>query len=370
MKIALVHDYLNQYGGAERVLEVLCEIFPEAPIYTLLYDEAATGHVFKGREIHTSFLQKIPFARKHHRIFPLFMPLAIEQFDLSEFDIVLSNSASFAKGVITKPHTRHISYCMTPTRFLWDDSHRFIDEFKYPWPIKKLVPLFITYLRIWDKEAACRVDKFVAISNFVKARIKKYYERDAQVIYPPVYTQKYKIAGKIDDYFLMVGRLVSYKRFDLAIKVFNAIGKPLKIVGDGPERRRLEKLARSNIEFLGLVSDYKMPEIYSRAQAVIFPQVEDFGLVPIEAMASGRPVIAYRGGGALETVIDLKEAAALGVSGPTGIFFDDQTEISLAQAIGKYYQTTWDPKAIREHALKFDKEIFKEKILNLLTKSL
>jgi len=162
---------------------------------------------------------------------------------------------------------------------------------------------------------------------------------------------------------------VSYKRFDLAIKVFNAIGKPLKIVGDGPERQRLEKLARSNIEFLGLVSDYKMPEIYSRAQAVIFPQVEDFGLVPIEAMASGRPVIAYRGGGALETVIDPEKAATLGAGGPTGIFFDDQTEISLAQAIGIYYQTTWNPKAIREHALKFDKEIFKGKILNLLTKS-
>ncbi len=349
------------------MLEALCEIFPDAPIYTLLYDEAATGRVFKGREIHVSFLQKIPFARKHHRVFPLLMPLAIEQFDLSEFDIVLSNSASFAKGVITKPHTRHISYCMTPTRFLWDDSHRFIDEFKYPWPIKKLVPIFITYLRIWDKEAACRVDKFVAISDFVRARIKKYYERDAQVIYPPVSTHKYKIADKIGDYFLMVGRLVSYKRFDLAVKVFSAIKKPLKIVGDGPERKRLEKIARSassgqagkNIQFLGLVSDYKMPEIYSHAQAVIFPQIEDFGIVPLEAMASGRPVIAYRDGGALETIIN----------GKTGIFFDEQTEISLAQAIGQYYQTDWDPQAIRSHALKFDKETFREKILKLLTRT-
>ncbi len=370
MRIALVHDYLNQYGGAERVLEALCEIFPDAPIYTLLYDERATGHVFKGREIHTSFLQKIPFARKHHRVFPLLMPLAIEQFDLSEFDIVLSNSASFAKGVITKPHTKHINYCMTPTRFLWDDSHRFIDEFKYPWPIKKLVPLFITYLRIWDKEAAYRVDEFIAISDFVRTRIKKYYERDAQVIYPPVSAHKYKIADKIGDYFLMVGRLVSYKRFDLAVKVFSAIKKPLKIVGDGPERKRLEKIARqnfssknlggqarSNIEFLGLVSDYKMPEIYNRAQAVIFPQVEDFGIVPLEAMASGRPVIAYRGGGALETVAE----------GETGIFFDEQTEISLAQAIGEYYQTDWDSHAIRTHALKFDEEVFRAKIAELLT---
>lgn len=366
MKIALVHDYLNQYGGAERVLEVLCEIFPEAPIYTLLYDEQATGGVFKGREIYTSFLQKTPFARKHHRIFPLLMPLAVEQFDFSYYDFVFSISASFTKGIITKPRTKHINYCLTPTRFLWDDSHRYIDEFRYLWPIRKLVPFFITYLRLWDKEAAMRVDQFVGISNFVKTRIKKYYNRSADVIYPPVETQRFYISDDVDDYFLMVGRLVPYKRFDLAVKVFSAIGKSLKIIGDGPERKRLEKMARStssgqagqNIEFLGLVSDYKMPEIYSRAQAVIFPQEEDFGIVPLESMASGRPAIAYRGGGALETILE----------GKTGIFFDDQTEIALAQAIGQYYQTPWNPVAIRTHALKFDKEIFKAKIVDLLSR--
>lgn len=359
MKIALVHDYLNQYGGAERVLEVLCEIFPDAPIYTLLYDERATGGVFKNREIHTSFLQKIPFSRKHHRIFPLLMPLAIEQFDLSYFDVVLSVSASFAKGIVTKPHTRHINYCLTPTRFLWDDSHRYIDEFKYPWPIRKLVPFFITYLRIWDKEAAMRVDKFVAISDFVKTRIKKYYDADSEVIYPPVDAYKYKIFAQLDDYFLMVGRLVPYKRFDLAVKVFTAMGKPLKIVGDGPERRHLEKIAGKNVEFLGLVSDYKMPEVYGRAQAIIFPQEEDFGIVPLEAMAAGRPVIAYRGGGAVETIAE-----------QTGIFFDEQTEISLARAVGQYYQQKWQPQFIREHALKFDRAVFKEKIAKLTEESI
>ena len=223
MKIALVHDYLNQYGGAERVLEVLCEIFPDAPIYTLLYDERATGGVFKNREIQTSFLQKIPFARKHHRIFPLLMPLAVEQFDLSYFDVVLSVSASFAKGIITKPHTRHINYCLTPTRFLWDDSHRYIDEFRYSWPIRKLVPFFITYLRIWDKEAAMS-GPICGNLKFRKNKDKKYYDCDAGIIYPPVETQKYYISDKIDDYFLMVGRLVPYKRFDLAVKVFSAIG--------------------------------------------------------------------------------------------------------------------------------------------------
>ncbi len=359
MKIALVHDYLNQYGGAERVLEALCEIFPEAPIYALLYNEAATGHVFKDREIHTSFLQKIPFARKHHRLFPFLMPLAIEQFDLSYFDVVISVSASFAKGVITKPHTLHINYCLTPTRFLWDDSHRYIDEFRYPWPIKKLIPLFVAYLRLWDKEAALRVDKYLAISDFVKKRVRKYYHREAEIIYPPVETAKYSIADIPDNYFLMVGRLVAYKRFDLAIKVFNAVGKPLKIVGDGPELKHLKRLANGNadIVFLGLVSDHKLPELYRRAQAVIFPQEEDFGLVPLEAMASGRPVIAYRGGGALETVID----------NVTGIFFDQQTEIDLAQAIGKYYAIDWNPATIRQQALKFDRAVFREKILHLFS---
>lgn len=356
MKIALIHDYLNQYGGAERVLEVLCEIFPDAPIYTLLYDERMTGGVFRGREIHTSFLQKLPFARRHHRIFPLLMPLAVERFDLSYFDVVLSVSASFAKGIITKPHTKHINYCLTPTRFLWDDSHRYIDEFRYPWPIKKLVPFFISYLRIWDKEAALRVDRFVAISNFVKDRIRKYYNADADVIYPPVETGKFAISNSLSDYFLMVGRLVPYKRFDLAIRVFSAIKKPLVIVGDGPERKRLEKIAGPNIKFLGLVSDYRLPELYSHAQAIVFPQEEDFGIVPLEAMASGRPVIAYRGGGALETIIE----------GRTGIFFNDQTEITLAQAVGEYYQHRWDSEFIREHALKFDNEIFKRRIFNLM----
>jgi len=366
MKIAFVHEYLNQYGGAERVLQVLCEMFPDAPIYTLIYDEKATGRVFKDREIHTSFIQKIPFSRKHHRVFPLLMPLAIEQFDLSYYDVVISNSHSFAKGVITKPHTHHISYCLTPTRFLWDDSHRYVNEFKLTWPIKKLMPVFLSYLRIWDKEAALRVDEFIAISNFVKTRIKKYYGCDAEVIYPPVEVGKFKISNEQDDYFLMIGRMVPYKRFDLAINVFNAIGKKLKIIGDGPERKRLQKMARSqspgqaksNIEFLGLISDYKIPDIYSQAQAVIFPQEEDFGIVPLEAMASGRPVIAYRGGGVLETIIE----------GKTGVFFDQQTEIDLVQAIGKYYQIDWNPQAIREHALKFDTAVFKEKIIKILTK--
>lgn len=339
------------------MLEIFCELFPQAPIYTIFYDEHATGHVFKGCEIHTSFLQRIPLAGRYHRKFPMFMPLAIEQFDLSYFDLVISNSASFAKGVVTKPDTLHISYCLTPTRFLWDDSQRYVKESGYSWLTKKLIPFFLGYLRIWDVEAALRVDKFVAISNFVKERIKKYYRCDAEVIYPAIDTSKYKSAKDVGDYFLMVGRLVPYKKFDLAIKVFNATGLKLKIVGDGPELARLKKIAKGNIEFLGLVSDYKMPELYSHARAVVFPQEEDFGLVPVEGMASGRPAIAYAGGGALETVID----------GQTGIFFHEQTEIALAEAIGRFEQTSFDSVFIRKHAEKFGKAVFKNKFLKLIS---
>src|SRR3989344_17637 len=344
MKIALVHDYLTQYGGGERVLQALAEMFPEAPIYTLVYDERATGRVFAGREIRTSFLQRLPFTKRYHRLFPLIMPIAIEQFDFSEFDIVLSISASFAKGISTKPQTRHINYCLTPTRFLWDDSHHYIKESYSSWPVRKLLPLLVSYLRVWDKEAAYRVDEYIGISEFVRCRIKKYYERDSRLIYPPVDTSKYTISPELGNYFLMVGRLVSYKRFDLAIRAFAAMGLPLKIVGDGPELRKLKAQSSNakNIQFLGLVSDYKMPELYARAQAVIFPQEEDFGLVPLESMASGRPVIAYRGGGALETI---KE-------GVTGIFFDEQTEIALALAVGKYQLSAYDPAEIRAHAAK------------------
>ncbi|MBU1102800.1 glycosyltransferase [Patescibacteria group bacterium] len=351
MRVALVHDYLNQYGGAERVLEAFCEIWPEAPIFTLIYDERRTGGAFAGRKIKTSFLQKVPLVKKHHRPFLMLMPLAIEQFDLSKYDLVISDSASFAKGVITRPKTLHICYCHTPTRYVWDDSHKYIEEFNYPALVKKIIPPFLNYLRLWDEAASSRPDKYLANSHFVASRIRKYYQQEATVIHPPVKTSFFYI-GQPQDYFLVVARFLPYKKIDLAIRAFNELGWPLKIIGDGPEKKRLQKIAGSNIEFVGLVNEDLLKDYYARCCAFIFAQEEDFGISAVEAMGAGRPVIAYQSGGALEIIKD----------GETGIFFKEQTVDSLVSALKKFRDQEFNPEVIRQHALQFDKEIFKNKI--------
>lgn len=342
------------------MLQTFCEIWPEAPIFTLVYDEKVTRGYFQGKTIHTSFLQKIPFLKKNHRLFLIFMPQAVESFNLSGYDIVLSDSASYAKGIITGPETLHISYCHTPLRYVWDDSQKYVEEFCFPSIIKKISSLPRSWIRIWDKEAASRVDKFIANSRFVQKRIKKYYGRDSEVIHPPLNSQNFYLQDQREEYFLMVGRLLPYKRFDLAIETFNKLQKPLKIIGDGPDKKRLKKMAKSNIEFLGeITEDLELAKYYSGASAFIFPQEEDFGIVALEAMASGRPVIAYAGGGALETVVD----------GKTGIFFNEQIPKFLEEAVKKFNPSDFDPSIIRQHALTFDKEIFKTKIKQFVENS-
>ena len=357
MKVALVHDYLIQYGGAEKTLEALCEIFPNAPIYTLLYNPKLVSERFPNRKIHSSFLQKIPFIRKHHRSFLTLMPFAIEQFDFSKYDLVISDSASFAKGIITNPSTKHICYCHTPTRYLWDDCHRYLSDFRLPILVKKMAPYFLSRLRVWDYYAADRPDFFIASSEFIKRRIQKYYRKDSVVAYPPVSIDEFYISNGAKDYFLMVGRLLPYKKFDFAIKVFSESGLPLKIIGEGPEKKRLKKLAGKNIEFLGFLGDESLKKYYAECKALIFPQEEDFGIVPLEAMASGRPIIAYKAGGALETVIE----------GKTGIFFDRQEKQSLLGAIASFEKIDWNSLEIREHAKRFDKEVFKREIANIIS---
>lgn len=352
MKVALVHDYLIQYGGAERVLESFCEIFPGAPIFTMAYDEQMTNGAFKNRKIHTSFLQKIPFINSHHRAYPLLMPLAIEQFDFSEYDIVLSDSNSYAKGIITGPETLHITYCHTPMRYAWDDCHRHMREFKYSKITKKLLPFGISYLRLWDSASSDRPDKYIANSKFVSDRIKKYYKQNSEVIYPPVNTDSFKISEEIKGYYLMVGRALPYKRFDIAIKAFNKLKLPLKIISRGPEIKKLKKIANSNIEFLGYLDDKATSEYYANCEALIFPSEEDFGIIPLEAMASGRPVIAYRNGGALETISE----------NITGLFFEEQTPESIIEAVKRFDASNFSPLQIRAYTERFNKNIFQTNI--------
>ena len=360
MKIALVHDYLVQYGGAERVLECFCELFPYAPIYTIVHDKKLMHGVLENKNIHTSFLQKFPLARKNHRIFPLLMPLAVEQFDFSKYDIVLSDSASYAKGIITGPETLHICYMHTPMRYAWDDCEKYTEDFGFPKIIKKLIPFAMNYIRLWDKASADRVDKFIANSNFVAKRIKKYYRKNSIVINPPVSVNKFYLSRKRGNYFLMVGRLIAYKRHDIAIQAFNKLGLPLKIIGRGPEMKKLKKMAGPNIEFLERVSDKELPRYYAECRAFIFPQEEDFGIVAIEALASGRSLITYRGGDIPEHIEE----------GKTGIFFERQTPEDIIKAVKKFQNEDYNPEYIRSKALKFDREIFKSKIKEYIKESM
>jgi glycosyltransferase involved in cell wall biosynthesis len=360
MKIALVHDYLVQYGGAERVLECFTELFPYASIYTLIYDKEAMHGVFRDKRIYTSYLQKFPLARKFHRLLPPFMPSAIEQFDFSKYDVVLSDSSSFAKGIITNPETLHISYIHTPMRYAWDDCQKYTEEFGFPKLVKRFIPFFMNYIRLWDKISAARVDHFIANSNFVAQRIKKYYRKEATVINPPVSVNQFYLEPKTKSYFLIVGRLIAYKRHDIAIQAFNQLGLPLKIIGRGPEMRRLKKMAKSNVEFLGRVSEEDLPKYYAECRAFIFPQEEDFGIVAIEALASGKPLIAFRGG-------DIPEHLE---EGKAGIFFEKQKAEDIVEAVRRFEKMVFDPGYIRSTSLKFDREIFKHKIKEYIDQAL
>lgn len=361
MRVALIHDHLAQDGGAESTLRVFAEMFPDAPIYTLLYDKKYIEKYYKDRNVQVSIIQRLPGGVKHYKWYMPFMPMAVEFFDLSNYDLVLSDSSSFAKGVITKPETLHINYCHTPTRYLWSDTHEYINELKYNKYFKKIISLILNYTRIWDKQAADRVDTYITNSKTSLNRIKKYYKRDATIIYPHVEIDKFYVSEKIEDYFLAGCRLVPYKRIDHIVKAFKEMpDKKLKIFGDGIDMPRLKQIAgeAKNIEFLGRVSDEDRKELYSKCQAFINPQKEDFGITAVEAMASGRPVIAYARGGALETVVE----------GKTGIFFDKQLPEGIIEAVRKFDSHNFDSKFIRKHAEKFSKERFKKEIREFIDK--
>ncbi|MGC8811381.1 MAG: glycosyltransferase [bacterium] len=352
MSIAIVHNYLNQMGGAERVVAVFHEIFPEAPIYTTILDKNILPSELANADIRPSWMQKLPELKKHFKKYLLFYPYAIESFDLRDYDLIISSSSAFAKGALKKKGALHICYCYTPMRFVWDFQN-YIKNEELNLFYEILLSPIIFHLKIWDLKTRNRPDCYIAISNVVKARIKSIYGKDAEIIFPPVEVNKFYVKERGENFYLIVSRLNPYKRIELAVQAFNSLGLPLKIIGTGPYLKTLMRMAGPNIEFLGRLTDNEIADYYASCKALIFPGEEDFGLTPLEANASGRPVIAYKGGGALDTVQE----------GLNGIFFDNNSIEALIDAVkamenGKY---EFSPHKIREHAMNFDKQIFIQK---------
>ncbi len=358
-KIALVHDFLVNYGGAERVLEMLMEMFPEAPIYTLLYDKEKMRGKFSNKEIRTSFLQKFPkFLRKRHRWLLPFCAVAPETFDLRDFDLVISSSGAWSKGIVTKLRTIHVAYIHSPMRFVWDYNEKYLREVR-----KKRsgfwVRLVLSYLRIWDKMAAERPDFLLANSAYTQKRIKKYYRRESEVIYPPVFWKNElemadgeKRKDLSEKYFLTVSRLTENKKIDAIVKAFNKLGLPLVVVGEGREEESLKSIAEKNITFLGWQNESELQKIYAGSRAFVFASLDDFGMAPVEAMSFGVPVIALREGGALETVQE----------GKTGEFFDAATPEVIADGVRRFSENekekAYDKEYIKSQADRFGKDKF------------
>ncbi len=355
MKVAIVHDFFCNLGGSDQVAAALHQLYPDAPVYTLLVsDRNRQGALLDGMNIKTSFVQRLPLARRRHEIYLPLFPLAIESFDLTGFDLVLSSSHACAKGIVPVPEALHICYCHTPARYAWDLSYLYAR--RVPWLLRGYIALVMHRFRVWDVSTASRVDHFVANSRFVAQRIERYYRRPSTIIHPPVDTAYFTPGGESGDYYLVVSRLTAYKQIDLAVEAFNRLGKPLWIVGDGPERRRLQAMSGSSIRFLGALPREGVRDAMRGCQALIFPGKEDFGITPVEVQATGRPVIAYGGGGVLESVID----------GVTGVLFGEQTAEALCEAVGRAAHLSFDQDVIRNHAAQFDREVFCRKITDLV----
>lgn len=361
MKVALVHDWLTGMRGGEKCLEVLCELFPDATLYTLLYKKGSVSETISRMKIKTSFIQRLPFALKHYQKYLPLFPTAIEQFDLTEYDLVISSSHCVAKGVITPPETCHICYCHTPMRYAWEMYYTYFNKNNVGPLVRWSIPLFMNYLRTWDEKSSDRVDYFVANSENVRRRIQKHYRRDAEVIYPPADTDNFSLTKNVGDYFLVTSALVPYKRVDLAILAFNELNLPLLIIGEGVEKNKLRKLARENIKFLDWQNPSDLKKFYSECKALIFPGEEDFGIVPVEVQTCGKPVIAFGKGGVTESVKGVYPNQEI-TSHHTGIFFYPQTKDALIHAVRSFESVQFDPGKIRENALRFDRRIFKGKI--------
>ncbi|MCL4805862.1 MAG: glycosyltransferase [Anaerolineae bacterium] len=353
--IALIHDWLNQRGGAEDVLEALVALYPDAPLYTALYDRARMPAHWREWDIRTGFIDRLPLAqRKPQLYFPLY-PHNFEQFDLRGYDVVLSNKSGFCHGVITGPETMHVCYCLTPTRYVWR-YHQYAERENLGRATRLALAPFLTNLRMWDRLAADRVDHFIAISDEVRRRIAKVYRRESTIIYPPVDVGRFEPSSRIDDYYLFVGRLVPYRRLDVLIEAFNKMGRPLVIAGSGRDRERLEALAGPTVKFLGFVPDADLPDLLARCRAFVWPGEEDFGISPLQASAAGRPVIAYAAGGTLETVITAPNQPV------TGALFTEQSVAAIITTVESFDPLSVDPAAVRRHAEQFDIAVFKRRI--------
>ncbi|TKJ41904.1 glycosyl transferase family 1 [candidate division LCP-89 bacterium B3_LCP] len=368
-QIALVHDWLTGMRGGEKCLEVLCEFFPEATLFTIYHDHGAMSPIIEGMKIRTSWIERLPFARPYFRAYLPFFPAAIENFDLSAYQLIISTSHCVAKGVKTPHGSLHLSYIHTPMRYIWEMYRHYLGSARNP--LKRLFgPVLASRLRTWDVASSDRVDEFIANSENVRKRIGKHYSRDATVIHPPVDTDFYHPTENQGDYYLIVTALVPYKAVDIAVHAFNSLGRKLIIVGDGPECNHLKQIANANIEFLPWQNEESLRNLYSGCQALIFPGEEDFGIVPLEAQSCGRPVVAYGRGGVLETVIPLNQQSRTADKEPTGVFFHHPNSESLAEAVRELDGFDFKTEAIRRHALQFRRSVFVRKMADFINASL
>jgi len=358
-RVALVHDWLNQIGGAESVLEVLVRLFSSAPVYTTIYGPELMPDRYRAWDIRTTFLDKAPGVHRHHQYYLPLYPLAVHSMSLQGYDVVISNKSGFCHGVRTTNRQLHIDYCLTPTRYVWDFA-TYAEREQMGLGARLALRPLVSWLRRWDRRAADRVDHFVAISTEIQQRIKRYYGRDSVIIYPPVDTGLYRPSSDAPErFFLVASRLIPYKRIDLAVRACSALGVPLVVVGEGRDRAALEAVAGPTVEFRGRVSAKELSWLMSHCRAFFFPGREDFGIAPVEAQAAGRPVIAFAAGGALDTV----------VSNKTGIFFSEQTVDSLVEAILSLDRHTFDPAIVRENAERFGVERFEREFVGYVAET-
>jgi len=381
VRVAIIHDWLTGMRGGEKVLEVFCEIFPDADIFTLIHVRGSVSRIIEGMRIRTSFLQRMPLAKRHYRSFLPLFPIAVEGFDLSNYDAVLSSSHCVAKGALTPPSAVHVCYCYTPMRYVWDQYNIYFGGNNKGLASRFLMPVIANYLRMWDVASSNRVDCFIADSHHVAKRIKKYYKRPAKVIHAPVDCSFFTPAEshRKGDYYLLVSAFAPYKRIDVAVDAFEQLGLPLIIAGSGQDEKWIRGMSKKHVQCVGWQSDESLRAYYQGCKALIFPGEEDFGIVPLEAQACGKPVIAFAKGGALETVLGIYathktdcEDRGTPPKAPTGVFFTEQTPVSLMAAVRFFEQqkNLFNPLLIRKHAEDFDRLVFKEKMKQFFEKLL